>query len=81
MCRKSDFQKQQCCRYDVGAAQSSLQGALAEFFHPDLAAWLLTEMAQNRDRALGAKKVPLFYFPPLVMNSHKGARAAGSGLS
>ena len=49
--------RQQWCRYDAGGAQSSLQGALAEFFHPDTAAWLLTEMAQNRDKALGAKKV------------------------
>ena len=45
------------CRYDASAKGSSLESALSEFFDADLAQWLLTEMAQNRDKAVGAKKV------------------------
>ena len=45
------------CRYDSGAAPSTLQAALLDFFPDDLAQWLLKEMQQNRNRALESQKV------------------------
>lgn len=45
-------------RYEVGGQKrSALDQTFADFFEPELAKWLLTEMEQNRNRTIAASKV------------------------
>lgn len=45
-------------RYDVTVQRpGTLEQTLTQFFEPELAKWLLTEMEQNREKALAGKKV------------------------
>ena len=49
-----------CFRYDVSKKQpqgTTLGAALNQVFDPELTSWLLAEMAENRDKRVGPKKV------------------------
>ena len=57
------------CRYDVTKAKSTLKEELDRAFEPSLAAWVLLEMADNREKDVAKRKA---YDLPVIMDCLKG---------